>query len=116
MWAQIINAALGIWLMIAPALLGFEPKAADHDHIIGPVVASFAIISWWEVTRPLRWINLVIGLWLLAAPWILGYPQTPAIINSMATGLALAMLSLVRGKITQQFGGGWSVLRRTRSQ
>ncbi|MEJ8801410.1 SPW repeat domain-containing protein [Pontibacter sp. H249] len=110
MWAQVINAILGIWLMASPAILGLEGTSADNDHIIGPVIASFACISWWEATRVVRLYNLPLALWLLLAPWVLGYSETAAIVNDMAVGLIVAGLSVVKGKIDNSFGGGWSAV------
>ena len=109
MWAHAIVSLVGIWLMAAPAVLGYGGVAANHDRIVGPVVASFACIALWEVTRPLRWLDLAAGLWLIAAPWILGFARDAAV-NSVIAGLAIAALSLVRGKLTHQFGGGWRTL------
>lgn len=107
MWARLLNTALGIWLMVAPAVLGYGDPAQTVDRIVGPVAASFAIIAIWEVTRPLRHANLVLGVWLLLAPWVLGYPSTPTV-NSMVVGAALIALSRVRGKVEDRYGGGWS--------
>ena len=113
MWAQIINALVGIYLMASPGVWGFEDRlrnAANNDHIIGPVVATFAIVAIWEATRNVRWANIPLGVWLLAAPWILGYEETMPIINDMAAGVVVIGLSLVKGRITQRFGGGWRSL------
>src|SRR5690606_22839516 len=107
MWAQVINALLGVWLMAAPAVLGYSAPAAVNDRIVGPIAASFAVIAWWQATRPTRWVNLPLGLWLLAAPFVLGYDATTPLVNSLAVGAALAALSLVRGKVDLRFGGGW---------
>ena len=115
MWARIINVAVGIWLMAAPAVLGYGGTvAADHDRIVGPVLASLACIAIWEVTRSLRWLNLLIGGWMLLAPWVLGFPSD-ATVNSSVAGVMVVCLSLVRGRLTHRFGGGWSSLVRTRS-
>ena len=65
MWAQVVNAALGIWLMVAPAVLGYGAPAQANDRIIGPVVATFAIVSWWEATRSVRFWQLPFAAWLL---------------------------------------------------
>lgn len=114
MWARLANTAVGLWLMAAPAVLGYSGSAATNDRIVGPLAATFAIVAIWEVTRALRWANLALGLWLLAAPWILGGYPADAIVNSMAAGALLALFSLVRGKIRQEYAGGWSALWRSR--
>ena len=115
MWAHVFTAGIGIWLMSAPAVLGYGVPAETNDHVVGPLVASFAIIAWWQVTRGLRWINVVLGLWLIAAPWVLGYSEWRVTINSMLAGGLIALLSLVKGKVDKRFGGGWRELFRRRS-
>ena len=105
-WARLLNAAVGIWLMAAPAVLGYGAPAATNDRLVGPIAASFAIIALWEVTRPVRRVNLGLGVWLIAAPLVLGYGTLPAV-NSVIVGVLLTGLSLVRGEVTGQFGGGW---------
>ena len=111
MWAQIINALLGIWLMAAPAVLHYAGAASVNDRIVGPVAVACAIIAISAVTRPVRWVNMVLGLWLVIAPWILGAPYI-VVLNSTAVGLLLMLCASVRGKISHRFGGGWASLWR----
>ena len=112
MWAQAVNAALGVWLLAAPAVLGYGGPARTNDRIVGPLAAGLAVIAIWEVTRPVGRANLALGLWLLAAPWLLGYPAV-ATVNSIVVGLALGALALAPGSYRPgRFGGGWSALWR----
>ena len=112
MWAQCINIALGIWLMAAPAILGYGGPARTNHRIVGPLAVSCAVIALWEVTRPVRWGNFALGLWLLVAPW-LSADAWAAFLNSSLAGLLLMALALVRGTAEpQRFGGGWSALWR----
>jgi len=111
MWAQTINLLLGVWLMFAPYILGYSDLASHSDHVVGPLVATFSAIALWEVTRGMRWANLPLALWLIVGPWFLQFEQT-ALINSLLVGVCVAGLSLVRGRITQEFGGGWAMLWR----
>ena len=111
MQAQLLAAILGVWLMAAPAVLGYGEPAATSDRVVGPLAASFAVVAVWQVTRPVRWGNLPLGVWLLAAPWLLGYERA-AFLNSMAVGAALVACALVRGTVdSRRLGGGWSALR-----
>lgn len=109
MWARVLGVMLGVWLMVAPAVLDYAGPARVNDRIVGPLVVAFAFVAIWEVVRPLRWVNLALGLWLVVAPWALGYELVPTL-NSTAVGLLLIPLSTVRGKVEQRFGGGWSSL------
>jgi hypothetical protein len=111
MWAQAIATAIGIWLAAAPEVLGYGGAAKLNDQIAGPLIATFGLIAIWEVTRGLRWLNVLPGAWLILAPWVLGYVQTP-LVHSLILGGLLFGASLVRGKITNRFGGGWSSLWR----
>jgi hypothetical protein len=110
MWAQGINAALGIWLMVAPAIFGFDKTIANNAHIVGPVIATFAITALFESTRPVRKFNWLPGAWLLVAPLVLGYQDTTATIHDLLVGALVIGLSCVKGKIHYRFGGGWSAL------
>lgn len=109
MKAQLANIALGLWLMVAPAVLEYGQPAADGDHIVGPIVASLATIAIWDVTRSLGRLNLPFGLWLLVAPLVLGYPLVAAV-NSLIVGICIVTLSVIQGPVRQRFGGGWSAL------
>lgn len=113
MWAHVITAALGIWMMAAPAVLDYGGAAATNDRICGPVVATCAVIAWWGATRGMRWINVPIGIWLIAAPWALSYGTGTLIVHSMALGFAIAGFSIVRGRIRKRYGGGWRSLFRS---
>ena len=109
MWAPLASTVAGLWLMAAPAVLGYDDPAKMIDHVVGPIAASFAFIAVWEVTRSLHRVNVLLGAWLLVAPWVLSYATTPTI-NSSIVGVLLIVLAFVGGEVTQQFGGGWSSL------
>ncbi|QDV33418.1 SPW repeat domain-containing protein [Tautonia plasticadhaerens] len=111
MWAQVINTAIGIWLMAAPAVLGYGGAAALNDRIAGPIVATFAAVAVTEATRGARLVNLPIGLWMVVAPWALGGPTT-AVLNGMVVGGLLVGFASIRGRIRERFGGGWVALFR----
>ncbi len=110
MWAQVISFVLGIWLMAAPSVLGYAGTPADNDHIVGPVIASFAMIAWWECTRVVRLWNIPLAAWLVAAPWILGYHDNQILLNDSLVGILVILCSTVKGRIEGTFGGGWASL------
>lgn len=109
MKAQLAGTALGLWLMAAPSILGYGDPARMNDRVVGPLVASFAFIAVWEVTRGVRRANLVLAAWLLVAPWALGY-EIAATVNSTIVALCLLLLASMGGSVTQSFGGGWTSL------
>jgi hypothetical protein len=110
MWPRFINAALGIWLMAAPSVLGYVGTGAEiNERICGPILITFSIVAIWETTRPLRWVCAATGAWLLVSPWIFGFDAT-IIINEMLVGAVALTMGLIKGEISQKFGGGWSDL------
>jgi hypothetical protein len=112
MWWQIVNMCLGLWLMASPGVLGYGPPVATSDHVVGPLVATFACTAIWEATRSLRWVNLPLGVWAVIGPLLLGGPNA-AVINSVACGVIIAVVATRGGAIEQRFGGGWSMLWRS---
>lgn len=110
MWARILTAAIGIWLMAAPAVLGYGTPAATSDRIVGPVLAAFAITAIWEVTRALRWVGLPLGAWLVLAPFVLGYDATAPFVSSIVSGVFVIVLTFVRGRLDERFDGGWRMV------
>lgn len=110
--ARLAAAALGVWLMAAPAVLGtVGTPAAIGDRIAGPLIAALAIVAHWAVTRPLRRVNIVLGLWLVVSPAVLGTPGRGAV-SDVVTGALVAALALVRDPAHERFGGGWRALWR----
>lgn len=110
MWPRLINTAVGIWLMAAPAVLGYEESAAEiNDRIVGPLVVTFAFVAIWDVIRPLRKINFMLGVWLLAAPAVLQYSFVN-ILNSFICGILIIIFSSVKGRQKHMYDGGWSMV------
>lgn len=96
--------------MAAPNILGYGGAASTNGHIIGPVIATFAVVAWWEATRVVRKWNWPLGIWLLLAPWILGYDSSWAIASDMISGALVLFFASVKGTIENHYGGGWSSL------
>ena len=109
MWARIIVALNGIWLMVAPAVLGYGGAAATSDRIAGPVAASIAIVAMSHVMRPLRRVNTLVGIWIALAPLLLDHAGA-ATVNAVVVGASIIALSLFGPDYKDEFGGGWSSL------
>jgi hypothetical protein len=112
MWSQVVMALLGIWMMVAPGLLGFSKRISDNAHIVGPLIATFSIIAIWECTRNVRLLNLPLAVWLLAAPLILRYENDTALMNDYGVAILIVFLFLVKPARKHSFGGGWAALLR----
>ena len=107
--AQWVVAAVGIYLMAAPAIWDFSGAAADVDRVIGPLVGSFALIAAWECTRNVRWINLVfvaVLVLLALSPWPVATPGG-AIVSDLIAAVLIAALTLLPYPPIGRFGGGW---------
>ena len=107
MWAQVINAFLGVWLMAAPAVLGYDGIGRINSLIVGPIAATFAIVAIWEVVRALGKVNAALGIWLVIAPLILDHGSMVPVVNSFLVGLVMIALAMKTGERSGNFAGGW---------
>ncbi len=110
-------AALGLWLMAAPGVLGYGGAAATNDHILGPLAAGCSIIALGDIARGLRWLDVGLGAWLVVGPWFLGVGAVRGV-QDVVIGLLLIGLPFLGGRAAARFGGWsapWRALRgRTR--
>ena len=104
--ARGVNAALGVWLLFSPRVLAYGEEAATSHLIVGPLIASVAVIAVAQATREVRWLNLLLGAWLVLSPLLIAHPPA-ALANGIAVGMAVALLSLVEGSRPNRLGGGW---------
>lgn len=111
MWASALTILLGIWLAASPDIMGYGGHARVSNQLVGVWMATFGTIAISECMRSVRWVNLLLGVWLVVAPFILSYPDERAC-GSIAVGLAAISLALVRGTVSERFGGGWTSLWR----
>jgi hypothetical protein len=109
--ARIVTVATAVWLMFAPAVIGYDGVAASNDRIFGPIAGSFAFVACWDVLMPMRWPTLPLGLWLVAAPPILGYDHAGAWVSSIVAGIVIAATAFVGHDVSDEFGGGWRSIR-----
>jgi hypothetical protein len=100
----IVSAALGVWLMAAPAMLGVSGRVADSNHLAGALVVTWSVIAFGEVARPARLLNILMGLWIAAAPWLLSGATDVSHWLDLVVGAVLVVLSIRRGRIDERFG------------
>jgi uncharacterized membrane protein len=103
-WNLLVSAALGVWLMFAPAVFQTGGGAADSDHLVGALVVTVAVIAIGEVARAARFLNVLFGAWLAVGPWFLVGAAPGSRWNDLLVGVALVFLSLPRGKVRERFG------------
>lgn len=113
MWPRFVSIVVGLWLMFAPAVLGYSGIAtvpAASDRIVGPLIVSAGIAAIWPEIRPLRWINVVLGAWLLVgvpvAALFIDWP-IEGLVSSIVAGALVITAGRIRGPIDARFGGGW---------
>ncbi|MFA5925830.1 MAG: SPW repeat protein [Parcubacteria group bacterium] len=90
-----INIVAGIWLIIAPFLLGFTGALRTSDIVFGIIIAILALI---RVSAPeeapwVSWINMIFGIWILLSPFFLGYIGVAALWNNIILGVIVAVLA-----------------------
>ena len=103
-WTLLLSTLLGIWLMASPAVFGSQDAAANSNHLVGALIATFAVIAMAEVTRAARFVNVLAGAWIVAAPWLLSGTGTSATWNNVIIGAAIMLLSLPRGAVRERYG------------
>jgi hypothetical protein len=111
MWAQLISAIVGVWLMASPSVLGYGRPLATSDWIVGPLIASFGLIAAWEISRAVRWLNVALAAWLVLSAFVVGGVASGAMLAyHVVAGILVGVLSLVRGKQRHPYAGGWRSL------
>jgi hypothetical protein len=103
-WTLLVSAALGVWLMASPSVLGVTGAAADSSHLAGALVVTWTVIAFGQVARPARLLNIPTGIWIALSPWLLSGATDVARWADLVLGLLLVALSIRRGRIDEQFG------------
>ena len=96
-WQDILNCLLGIGLFFSPWLLGYsaEQTAAFNAHVIGAIVAVFALAALFAFQDWEEWVSVALGAWLVASPWILGFSAAnTALLTHVLIGLATIILAI----------------------
>jgi uncharacterized membrane protein len=103
-WNLAISAALGIWMMAVPDVLGNQSWVADVDHLAGALIAVVSVIAFAEPIRTIRFLIVPLGLLIAGAPFLLSQATVAGWINDCVIGLAAVVLCIRRGPIKESFG------------
>ena len=92
-----MNILFGLWLIIAPFVLGYSrfKIAMWNDIILGVLIGIFALVRSWksEAAMP-SWINVLGGIWLIIAPFVLDYGiQTTPRWNDIILGILVIIFA-----------------------
>src|SRR5579883_1839611 len=103
-WNFLASAAVGVWLMLAPAVFGTTNSAADADHLLGALIVTGSATLSAEVARPFRRLNSLLGLAVAVSPFFTSGSTGLSIFDDVLVGLLVIALNLPRGKITEHYG------------
>ncbi len=103
-WNLLLSAALGVWLMLTPYLLGSADTVAHSDHLFGALIVTVAVIVLADVGRAGRFFNIVMGAWVIVAPWILDGASVTSRWSNLAAGVLVILLSLRKGPVGERYG------------
>lgn len=95
-----INIMLGIWLLIAPFVMGYSTSTVElaNDAALGMLLIA---CSWWILTASMGQVGagtleLLGGMWLIAAPFFLHYgPMSEAFANDVRVGIVSVAVTAV---------------------
>ena len=103
MWARLVNAALGSWLLVSALLWRQGHAQALNSAICGVLALGFAL-SGLVSERPTRLLNVVIGSWLMLSAVAFPHVRTTSAWNQGIVGYAMVALGFIatrtRGKTT----------------
>lgn len=103
-WNLLASVALGLWLMLAPTVLGSSAPASHSDHLLGALIVTVAITALADVGRAARWVNVLLGAWVMVSPWLLEGAPSTAVWNDTIVGALVIVLSFPRGRIGERYG------------
>jgi hypothetical protein len=97
-WRNVVNALIGIWFIVSPAVLPFRNDTAmAWTSVIGGaillVLAGSAALM--EGARRQVWLQVVtglVGIWFIIAPWVLAFTSDP---GTFWTSLILGIVALI---------------------
>ena len=93
-WAAVV---LGLWLIVAPWVLGYSDVGAATW---GGVLAGLGVIAleFADAFRPDPWperVSFLLGLWIAVSPMLLGFTtHTLAMTNTAVVGILIVVLCL----------------------
>lgn len=96
-WQDLVNALLGVWVILSPWALGFQSTtvAMANAVIIGVALIAAALGAIFVPRAWEEWTEGILGLWLIVSPWALGFStHRDAMLTAVITGVVIAALAL----------------------
>lgn len=94
---NLLNFVLGIWVAIAPFVLGFPSQRAAgwNDVIVGLAVLILALFRTTTGNAP-SIANAILGLLLIASPYVLGFASLSALLwNNIVLGAVICFAAFI---------------------
>ena len=108
-WQDLVNAVLGVWVIVSPWVLGFEgaSMAMSNAVIVGIALVATALGAVFVPRAWEEWTEAALGLWLVVSPWILGFSgHREALLSMMIAGLAVIGLAVWTLMTDKDYSGG----------
>lgn len=96
-WQDLVNALLGVWVILSPWALGFQDTTAAMTNavVIGLALIAAALGAIFVPRAWEEWTEGALGLWLIASPWVLGFSTLrDAMLSAVVTGVVVVALAL----------------------
>lgn len=96
-WQDLVNALLGVFLILSPWALGFQDTMAAMVNavVIGVALIAAALGAIFVPRAWEEWTEGVLGLWMVVSPWALGFSMhRDAMLAAVVTGIVIAALAL----------------------
>ena len=94
---MIVNVLAGVWLALAPFVLGYAwiDSARWNDVGVGVAVAALAVGRLRHLGTWACWAMVVLGFWQLLAPMMFGYRGfATANVNDVVMGVIIAAMAI----------------------
>lgn len=99
-----INIVAGIWLILAPFLLGFSGTALSRNDVIFGIVVGILALARVGMTEEsnswLSWLAAIFGVWVLVSPFFLGYISLAGLWNNIIVGIIIAAMGVWSASVT----------------
>ena len=96
-WQDLVNAIVGIWVIISPWALGFDGSsmAMSNAVIVGALLVATALGAAFVPRAWEEWTEAGLGVWLVVAPWVLGFGgNRSAMLSTVISGAIVVGLAL----------------------
>ncbi len=101
---QVAIACLGVWLTVAPPVLGLAGPARSLEQVAGPIITTLAVIAASNVARPLRWVTLAVAILFAALSVVPPFFTVAGTANILLVLLILAKLTAATSAPTTPYG------------